>query len=56
VQSVGGAFLLLASEPQFNKIGLDWGVWLLDFICMLLILITWFFFQVWREVEGDIES
>jgi hypothetical protein len=45
LQSIGGAFLPLAGEPLFNKLGLGWGNSLLAFLSMLFIPVPWVLFK-----------
>ena len=45
LQSVGGAFLPLAGEPLFDKLGLGWGNSLLGFLSLLFIPVPWLLFK-----------
>ena len=45
LQSIGGAFLPLAGEPLFKRLGLGWGNSLLAFLSMLFIPMPWVLFK-----------
>lgn len=40
-----GAFLDLAAEPLYDKLGLGWGNSVLGFICLAFVPVPWFFYR-----------
>jgi hypothetical protein len=45
IRSIFGAFLPLAGQLLYNKLGLGWGNTLLAFISMIMIPVPWIFLR-----------
>jgi len=52
VQSVGGAFLPLAAEPLYDKLGLGWGNSILAFLALAMVPVPVLFWWYGEEMRG----
>ena len=44
LQSIGGAFLPLAGEPMYDRLGLGWGNSVLAFMALAFVPVPWVLF------------
>ena len=44
LQSIVGAFLPLAGQPMYERLGLGWGNSVLGFIALVFVPVPWLFF------------
>jgi hypothetical protein len=51
LQSVGGAFLPLAGEPMFDKLGLGWGNSVLAFVALAFAPVPWALFVYGKRLR-----
>jgi hypothetical protein len=45
LQSIGGAFLPLAGEPMYDRLGLGWGNSVLGFLALAFVPVPWLLFK-----------
>jgi len=51
LQSIVGAFLPLAGQPMYERLGLGWGNSVLGFIALVFVPVPWLFFTYGEQLR-----